>query len=60
MRGVPVTTKPIKYACGAAIAASFFLANHAAQHAWPLWTITLAGAIFVGAVVAYLLTAQTQ
>ena len=55
-----MTRKPIKYACGAAVAGSFFLANHAAQHAWPLWSITLAGAVFVGAVVTYLLTAQTQ
>ena len=52
--------KSIKYACGAAVAGSFLLANHAAQHAWPLWTVTLAGAVFVGAVVAYLLTGQTQ
>ena len=50
----------IKFACGAAVAGSFLLANHAAQNAWPLWSITLAGAVFVGAVVMYLLTVQTQ
>ena len=52
--------KPIKLACWAAVAASFLAANYAAQHSWPNWAITIAGAVFVGAVVTYLLTAQSQ
>ncbi len=55
-----MTSKSIKYACGAAVAASFLFANYAAQHGWPLWTITIAGVVFLSAVVMYLLTAQTQ
>ncbi len=53
-----MTRKPIRYLCGAVILAGFLLANYAAQHAWPLGTITLAGVVFVGAVVAYILTTQ--
>lgn len=52
--------KPIKYVCWAVIGGSLFLANHAAQHAWPLWSITLAGAVFLGAVMTYILTMQSQ
>ena len=55
-----MTKKPLKLACGAVIGGSILLANHAAQHHWPLWIITLAGAVFLGAVVTYILTAQTQ
>ncbi len=42
------------------IAASFLLANYAAQHAWPLWSITLAGAVSLGAVLAYLFAADAR
>ncbi len=51
--------KPIKLMCGAAILGSFLLANYAAQHSWPLWSITIAGAVFLGAVVTYILAAQS-
>lgn len=52
--------KPIPFVCLAVIVGSFFLANYAAQHIWPLWTITLAGAASLAAVLAYLLTSQSQ
>ena len=55
-----MTKKPLKFISWAVIAGSFFLANHAAQHSWPLWTITIAGAVFLGAVVTYLVTMQSQ
>jgi hypothetical protein len=51
--------RPIKFICGAAIGGGFLLANYAAQHSWPLWTITLVGALFLGAVVTYVLTMQS-
>ena len=51
--------KPIQYICGAVILSSGLLANYAAQSHWPLWSITLAGAVFVGAVVVYILAAQS-
>lgn len=53
-------TKQTKYLCGAVIAASFLLANYAAQHGWPLWSITLAGAVSLSAVLAYLFAAEAQ
>ena len=55
-----MTKKPIKLVCWAAVAVSFIAANYATQHSWPIWTITIAGAVFIGAVVTYLLTAQSQ
>ncbi len=58
--GFRMTKRPIKFVAWAVIAAGFFLANYAAQHSWPLWTITITGAVFIGAVVAYVLTAQSQ
>ena len=44
----------------AVIAASFLLANYAAQHGWPLWSIALAGAVSLGAVLACLFAAEAQ
>ena len=55
-----MTKKPITFVCWAVIGGSFFLANYAAQHAWPLWSITLAGAIFLGGVVTYVMTKQSH
>lgn len=55
-----MANKSLKFVFWGVIAGSFFLANFAAQHSWPLWTITLAGAVSLGAVVAYILTAQPQ
>jgi len=52
--------KPLTFVYWVVIIGSFFLANFAAQHAWPLWTITLAGALSLGAVLAYLLTTQSE
>ncbi len=52
--------KQTKRLCWAIIAASFLLANYAAQHAWPLWSITLAGAVSLGAVLAYLFAADAR
>ena len=54
-----MTQKRIKYTCGAVIAGSGLLANHAAGSHWPLWSITLSGAVFLAAVVTYLLAAQS-
>jgi hypothetical protein len=51
--------KPVKFVSWAFIGGSFLLANYASQHSWPLWTITLAGAAFLGAVVAYVMTMQS-
>lgn len=55
-----MTKKPIKFACWVVIGGSFFLANYAAQHFWPLWSITLAGAVSLGAVLTYIFTMQTK
>ena len=55
-----MTKKPINFVLWALIGGSFFLANYAAQHAWPLWSITLAGAVSLTAVVAYIMTMQAQ
>ena len=52
--------KHTKMLCWAVIAVSILLANYAAQHAWPLWSITLAGAVSLGAVLAYLFAAETR
>ena len=52
--------KPIKFICWGVIVGAFFLANYAAQHSWPLWSITLAGATSLSAVVTYVLTMQSQ
>ena len=52
--------KRIKFASWGVIGGSFLLANYAAQHAWPLWSITLTGAVFLGAVVAYVIAMQSQ
>lgn len=52
--------KWVQFICWAVIAGSFLLANYASQHLWPLWSITIAGAVFLGAVVTYLLSAQSQ
>ncbi len=52
--------KPLTFIYWVVIIGSFFLANFAAQHVWPLWTITLAGAVSLGAVVAYILTMQSE
>lgn len=51
--------KPIKLMCGAVIGGSILVANYAVQHFWSPWSITIAGAIFLAAVVAYILTAQS-
>ena len=53
-----MTKKPINIVYWAVILGSFFLANYAAQHHWALWTITLAGAVSLGSVLAYLFTMQ--
>ena len=55
-----MTKKPLTFVYWVVIAGSFFLANFAAQHTWPLWTITVAGAVSLGAVVAYILTMQSE
>ena len=55
-----MTKKPINIVYWILIGGSFFLANYAAQHFWPLWTITLAGAISLAAVVAYIFTMQSH
>jgi len=55
-----MTKKPLKFVSWAAIACSFLVANYAAQHSWPLWSITLAGAVFLGGVVTYILTTQSN
>ncbi len=55
-----MTKKPINIVYWAVIVGSFFLANYAAQHHWALWTITLAGAVSLGSVLAYLFTMQSQ
>ncbi len=55
-----MTKKLVVPACWVAIAASFLLANYASQHGWPLWSITLAGAVSLGAVLAYLFAAQAR
>ncbi len=55
-----MTKKPTKFICWAVIGGSFFLANYAAQHSWPLWSITVVGAVSLGAVVTYILTTQSQ
>ncbi len=55
-----MTHKPIKFVCWAVIGASILLANYAAQHSWPLWSITITGAVFLGAVVTYVMTMQSQ
>lgn len=52
--------KPVRLVCWAVIAVSILLANYAAQHAWPLWSITLAGAASLGAVLAYIFAAETR
>lgn len=55
-----MTKKLVVPACWVIIAASFLLANYAAQHGWPLWSITLAGAVSLGAVLAYLFAAAVR
>ncbi len=55
-----MTKKPINIVFWVLIGGSFFLANYAAQHFWPLWTITLAGAVSLASVVAYIFTMQSQ
>ncbi len=55
-----MTKKPINIVLWVLIGSSFFLANYAAQHLWPLWTITLAGAVSLASVVAYIFTMQSQ
>ena len=55
-----MTKKPINFVYLVLIGTSFFLANYAAQHVWPLWTITLAGAVSLASVVAYIFTMQSQ
>lgn len=55
-----MTKKPINILYWVLIIGSFFLANYAAQHLWPLWTITLAGAVSLGSVLAYLFTMHSQ
>ena len=55
-----MTKKPITIAFWVLIGGSFFLANYAAQQHWPLWTITLAGAVSLASVVAYIFTTQSQ
>lgn len=55
-----MTKKLVVPACWVAIAASFLLANYASQHGWPLWSITLAGAISLAAVLAYLFAADAR
>ncbi len=55
-----MANKSLTFVFWGVIAGSFFLANFAAQHSWPLWTITLAGAVSLGAVVAYILNKQPQ
>ncbi len=52
--------KSTKFICWAVIGGSILVANYATQHFWPLWSITIAGAISLGAVVAYILTMQSQ
>jgi hypothetical protein len=55
-----MAAKSAKYLCWVVIAVSFFAANYAAQHHWPLWSITIAGAVSLAAVVTYILTMQSQ
>ncbi len=55
-----MTKKPITIVYWAVIIGSFFLANYAAQSHWPLWTITVAGAIFLAAVLGYLFTMHSE
>lgn len=55
-----MANKSLTFVFWGVIAGSFFIANFAAQHSWPLWTITLAGAVSLGAVVAYILNKQPQ
>ena len=55
-----MTTKSAKYVCWAIIIGSFFAANYAAQQHWPLWCTTTAGAVFLAAVVTYILAMQSQ
>lgn len=57
---VPMTKKPINIVYWVLIAASFFLADYAAQQHWPLWTITVAGAVSLMSVLAYLFTMHSQ
>jgi hypothetical protein len=52
--------KPLTFVYWVVILGSFFLANFAAQHGWPIWTITLAGAASLGSVVGYILTMQSE
>lgn len=51
-----MTKKPIIIVYWTVIIGSFFLANYAAQSHWPLWTITVAGAVSLAAVLGYLFT----
>ena len=60
MKRVAMTKKPINIVYWVLIAVSFFLANYAAQKHWPLWTITLAGAVSLGSVLAYLFTMHSE
>ena len=55
-----MANKSLTFVYWVVILGSFFLANFAAQHAWPIWTITLAGAASLGAVVGYILTMQSE
>ena len=55
-----MTKKPINIVFWILIGGSFLLANYAAQQHWPLWTITLAGAVSLTSVVAYIFTMQSQ
>ena len=50
--------KSIKWVCGAVIGGCFLAANYAAQHGWPLWSITLVGVVFLATVLVYVITAQ--
>lgn len=60
MKRVTMTKRPINIVFWVLIGGSFFLANYAAQQHWPLWTITLAGAVSLASVVAYIFTMQSQ
>ncbi len=55
-----MTKKPMTLVYWALIAGSFFLANYAAGHHWPLWTVTAAGAVSLVSVLAYVFTMQSQ
>lgn len=60
LKDIRMAKKPLTFVYWVVILGSFFLANFAAQHGWPIWTITLAGAASLGAVVGYILTMQSE